>query len=158
MSSEGSSRETGRSFRTRYARGLRTSARNNGPAYGYSVTITATLAILSAVEGAPGVLEVFTFAGGAIAAFTLIEAAASRGFRRRFEDEPSVVEALGSAFAFLSVGGALATAFVTALLVGPDVAWPLGSFLSTLVYLVLVGLEIALAEKMRLDNGGDEGS
>jgi hypothetical protein len=48
------------------------------------------------------------------------------------------------------VGGALATAFVTALLVGPDAAWPLGSFLSTLVYLVLVGLEIALAEKLRL--------
>ena len=84
MSSEGSNRETGQNFRTRYAR---------------------------------GVLEVFTFAGGAIA-----------------------------------------TAFVTALLVGPDVAWPLGSVLSTLVYLVLVGLEIALAEKMRLDNGGDEAS
>jgi hypothetical protein len=69
------------------------------------VTITATLAILNAVEGTPGVLEVFTFAAGAIAAFTLVEAVASRGFRRRLEDEPSVVEALGSAFAILSVGG-----------------------------------------------------
>lgn len=117
MSSEGSNRETGQNFGARYARGLRTSARNNGPAYGYSATITATLAILSAVEGAPGVLEVFIFAGGAIAA-----------------------------------------AFVTALLVGPGAAWPLGAFLSTLVYLVLVGFEIALAEKMRLDNGEDEAS
>jgi hypothetical protein len=158
VSSGGSSRGESQSFRARYARGLRTSARNNGPAYGYSVTVTATLAILAAVEGAPRVLEVFTFAGGAIAAFTLVEAAASRGFRRRLEEEPSVVEALGSAFAFLSVGGGLAAAFITALLFGRGAAWPLGAFLSTLIYLVFVGFELALAEKMRRDSGEDKAS
>lgn len=63
-----------------------------------------------------------------------------------------MVEALGSAFAILSVGGALAaalvTAFVNARLFGRAIAWPLGSFLST-VDLLFVGFEIAVAEKLR---------
>jgi hypothetical protein len=61
-----------------------------------------------------------------------------------------VTEALGSAFAFLSVGGGLAAALITALLVGR------GAFLSTLIYLVSVGFELALAEKMRRDIGEDK--
>jgi hypothetical protein len=51
-------------FADTYVRGLRSAARNNASAYGYSVTITATFGILSVVTAVTTVLEIFTFAGG----------------------------------------------------------------------------------------------
>jgi hypothetical protein len=57
-----------------YLRGLYTSARGNAAAYGYSVTITASFGILSAVVSTPRVVEIFAFAGGAVLAFALVEA------------------------------------------------------------------------------------
>lgn len=55
---------TGRgSFTDRYASGLKASVHNNSIAYGFSIMITAALAILSAGRDTPGTLEVLTFAG-----------------------------------------------------------------------------------------------
>jgi hypothetical protein len=132
-------------FADNYARGLRSAARNNASAYGYSVTITATFGIL--VTGTTTVLEIFAFAGGAVLAYALVDAVASGGFRHGPRDEePSEVTALGSSVSFVSVGAALAVALVAAQLVGGWAAWPLGAFSATVAYLLLLALEIGLAE------------
>src|SRR5215212_20012 len=132
-------------FADNYARGLRSAARNNASAYGYSVTITATFGIL--VTGTTTVLEIFAFAGGAVLAYALVDAVASGGFRHGPRDEePSEVTALGSSVSFVSVGAALAIALVEAQLLGGWPAWPLGAFSATVAYLLLLALEIGLAE------------
>jgi hypothetical protein len=103
---EDAEKEIRRNFGASYARGLHASARGNAPAYGYSVTITATFGILSAVANSPRVTEIFAFAGGAVVAFALVEAVASGGFKHRLEDEPSQVKALGGSISVISVGAA----------------------------------------------------
>jgi len=134
-------------FADNYVRGLRSAARNNASAYGYSVTITATFGILSLVTGTTTVLEIFAFAGGAVLAYALVDAVASGGFRHGPRDEePSEVTALGSSVSFVAVGMALAIALVEAQLVGSWAAWPLGAFSATVICLLLLALEIGLAE------------
>lgn len=140
--------EINRSFGVHYVRGLQTSARGNAPAYGYSVTITASFGILSALRGPPNVPEIFLFAAGAIAGFALVEAVITGGFRHGLEDEPSAVKALGGSISVLSVGGALAGALVVGRLLGSP-AWPLGAFLATVLYLCLFALEISVAHRLR---------
>lgn len=136
-------------FFDNYLRGLHASARGNAAAYGYSVTITASFGLLSVATGTPIAPEIFAFAGGAVLAFALMEGVASGGFRHRLRDEPSDIKALGGSISLLSVGAALTFAFVVGLFVGGFSAWPLGSFLATLAYLLLFALEIGLAELIR---------
>jgi hypothetical protein len=137
-------------FADNYVRGLRSAAHNNASAYGYSVTITATFGILSVVEAATTVLEIFAFASGAVLAYALVDGVASGGFRHRPRDEePSEVTALGSSISFVSVGVALLAALVEAQLVGGWVAWPLGAFSATVAYLLLLALEKGLAERAK---------
>ena len=68
-----------RSTQRRYKRGLHASVRNNASAYGFSVTITASFGLLTSALGTPTALEIFAFAGGAVAAFALVEFVLSRG-------------------------------------------------------------------------------
>ena len=135
-----------RSSARSYLHGLHHSARENVSACGYSVTITASFGLLAAIMGSPSVLEVFVFAGGAILAVASVEAVASRGFRHRLEEEPSRVQALGGSISFFSVGFALLAVLLVGQVVGGFIAWPLGSFLATLVFLSIFALGLGLAE------------
>ena len=130
-------------------RGLQASARHNAAAYGYSVTITASFGILAAVRGAPRVAELFVFAAGAVVGFPLIEAIASGGFRHRLRDQPSDVRALGVTFSFPLVGLALLAALAAGGLAGGLLAWPLGSLLATVVYLLVFALEMGIGERLQ---------
>jgi len=144
---DGENAGTRPSFADNYVRGLRSAARNNASAYGYSVTITATFGILSVVTAVTTVLEIFAFAGGAVLAYALVDGVASGGFRHGPRDEePSEVTALGSSISFVSVGTALLVALVEAQLLGGWATWPLGAFSATVTYLLLLALEIGLAE------------
>jgi threonine/homoserine/homoserine lactone efflux protein len=60
-------------FTDRYASGLKTSVHNNAIAYGFSIMMTAALALISASRDTPGIWEVLTFAGGAVLAFTIVD-------------------------------------------------------------------------------------
>ena len=130
-----------------YRRGLQTSVRNNAAAYGYSVTVTLTLAALSAELGSPTVGQVFLFGTGAVAGFVVVEGAASSLFRRRVRGEPAQVVVIGSALGFASVGLGVGAATLIGALVNGGAAWALGPFLGTIAYLLLVGVEMALAER-----------
>jgi hypothetical protein len=139
----------------RFERGVDAATRNNITAYGYSVTITAAFGILSVPQGSPGIKEILAFAGGAVIAFALIGGLVSGGFREELEDEPSPVKLLGSAFALLSVGLALGAAFIASWLLAGWAAWLVGAFLTTVAYLVLVGVEMAVAHHMMKRTKGE---
>ncbi len=104
--------------------------------------------------------EIFAFAAGAVVAFALVEAVASGGFRHRLSDEPSDVRALGVCFSFPSVDLALAAAFAAGSLTGGLLAWSLGSFFATIVYVFVFALDMGLAEKLqsKLKEEGDRKS
>lgn len=138
--------ESENGFPAAYVRGLQTSVRNNSSAYGFSVMITASLAVLQSLVASPKVGQLFLFLIGAVAAMVLVELVASKGFTERMRGEPPEVVALGSAFSLLSVSLAVGTAALTGEIVDTGAAWPLGSFLATLAYLVVVAVEMALAE------------
>lgn len=145
----------GDGFGRSYLRGLHAAALGNAPAYGYSVMITSTFGVLSAVEGTPTVARIFAFAAGAIAGFAVIEAVASGGFRHGLTDEPSRVKAIGSSVSILSVGGTLGLAFAISLLFEGFAAWTLAFFVATISYLCLFALELGLVELIRRKRNDD---
>lgn len=114
-----------------YVRGLSAAVRDNASAYGYSVAITATFGLVSAIGGSPkaggrgprvcrrrdGSLRLR--GGGDLA----------RGFRRSPEDEPARAKELGSSISIFSICSALLVAFATGLLLRGFAHWPLGAFL-----------------------------
>ncbi len=146
-------RTRGEGFLRSLERGVDAATRNNITPYGYSVTITTAFALLQTSRSDVGALEIFAFAGGAILAFAVVGGVASGGFRQELEDEPSHVKVLGGAFALLSVGLALVVAFVVGILVEGLAAWPVSSFVTTVAYVVLVGLEMAGAQWVMERNG-----
>jgi len=103
---------TKRNFVDRYARGLKTSVHNNTVPYGFSVGITAALALVQAGRDTAGIWKVLTFAGCAVLAFTVVETFVCLALRHRLEEEPTEVRLLGSLLSFLSIGLALAAVFV----------------------------------------------
>ncbi|MZE75474.1 hypothetical protein [Streptomyces xinghaiensis] len=131
----------------RLAHGVRASLRNNGQAYGYSVSITVAGALLNTEAKVPGSVHLIYFALGAIAAFSLLQALASAGFRKPLEPEPSTVTALGVSLSVVSVGTSVLAAWGCARFIGGVVARPVASFAVSAVYLTVAGLELALAER-----------
>jgi hypothetical protein len=132
----------------RYLGALQTSVVNNSSAYGYSVAITGSFGIASEILGKPSVFQVFLFGAGAVAAFTLVDVAVTGGFKKRLRSDPPEVVVLGSSMSFLSVGGALGGAALTAEIIDVGVAWALAAFAGTLAYVAIVTIELALAERV----------
>lgn len=130
-------------------RGIGTSIRNNYSAYGFSVMITSVFAVVAASRGGPEVEQAFFFAAGAVGGFTAVEAVVSGGFSHRLRGEPSDVVALGTAFSFISVGIGIASGAMIAEPIRAAVAWPAASFLATVLYVTVSGVEIAMAERLK---------
>ena len=128
-----------------YSRGIRTSIRTNSAPYGYSVMITVSLGAMVTLQQQPKLNELFSFVLGAGAGFAVVEAAVSNFFRERVRGEPSEVVLLGSALGFVSISAGLATTIGVGNLFGSWVSWLLAPFAATVVYLLVVGLEVAMA-------------
>jgi len=138
----------GSGFLRLFERGVDTATRNNVTAYGYSVSITAAFALLQTSRTDTGVLEIFVFAIGAVIAFALIAGVGSGFFQEELEDQSSNVKALAGALSFFSVGLALGVAYVVGILIQGTAAWPVSAFLTTIVYVAAVGIELALAHQI----------
>ena len=138
----------GSGFFRLFERGIDTATRNNVTAYGYSVSITAAFALLQTSRSDTGALEIFAFAAGAVVAFAVIAALASGFFQETLEDQPSNVKALAGALSFFSVGLALGAAYVVGILMQGLAGWPVSAFLTTVVYVASVGVELAAAHRM----------
>jgi small-conductance mechanosensitive channel len=143
----------GSGFFRLFEQGVDTATRNNVTAYGYSVSITAAFAILQTSRSDTGIFEIFVFAIGAVVAFAIIAGLASGFFREALEDQPSNVKSLAGALSIFSVGLALGAAYLVGILLEGWAAWLVSAFLTTIVYIVVVGLELAVAHRML---GSDE--
>ncbi len=69
-------------------------------------------------------------------------------FQEELEDQPSNVKALAGALSFFSVGLALGVAYVVGILIQGTAAWPVSAFLTTIVYVAAVGVELAFAHRI----------
>jgi hypothetical protein len=92
--------------------------------------------VLSHAYGLPSPPEVFSFFLGAVLAFG--------GVTVEFGVEPSHIQLWGS-FRFLSVGVAVAVAWLASAYVPGFPGWPLGGFVATASFLVMVGAENSAA-------------
>ena len=131
-----------------YARELRLSLRNNSGAFGYSVMITSTMAMLSSVEGPPRPAQIVFFLLGAVASFALIEAVATRAFTRSLEDEDTAVIALGASLNLLSIAGGVGVAAGLAVLLPVNLTWLLAPFAASVTYVLVTAVEVSAARRI----------
>lgn len=131
-------------------RALTTVLKGSAVPYGYALTVWATHGVLTNEHGNPGVWDVVLFILGAVAAFALLGLVAER-----FAPQPlragqgDMIRA--GAIHVVAIGVALGAATLIALMPGA-VAWALGSFAATSLYLSIASAEILVAH--RIDEEG----
>jgi hypothetical protein len=140
-------RQNEKGFPEHYLIGLRSSTKHNTAAYGYSIAAGSTLAAMTDVDGAPSLLDIFVFIAGTSVAFAAINIVSTAAFRARMPSEPPVVVALGTTFSMISISVAVASAVGIAYALQSWIAWGVGALTFTLVYLLLLGLELGLAAR-----------
>jgi MFS family permease len=131
--------------REHYRRGLGTALRHNQVAYGYSATVTALFGIVQREAGGPNVAQCFLFVAGAGIAFAVVNAVITKWFAERLPKEPSEVVALGTALSLLSMGAGLGLGALVASTGSRWVAWPASPLVTSVGFLLLAGLEMAIA-------------
>ncbi len=133
-----------------------TSVVGNATAFGFSITITGTFAMLQVQLGSPDVVHILLFGVAAAATIGIVQAIVTRGFRVRPGAAPSEVRMLATAQDFISVAAALGAAAGVGALVHARVAWPLGGAVATLVFLVAASGETLVAELVQKWRGDPE--
>ena len=131
-----------------YTNNVKNTIRNNATAYGYSILITMAVLVLNALESSPHVHEVFLAAGGAVVGFVFIELLATKGFTDRGRTETPETFLLGSSMRFFSVGFGVGAAALAGVLFENGAAWFWGSFVATLVYILIEAIELSGAEAL----------
>jgi hypothetical protein len=129
-----------------YRSGLGASTRENAGAFAFSIMITSSFGAVTAFHRHPRVWEMFLFATGAVAAFALVALAGELLDDPETEAERTSVVLLASVLSVFSVLGAVGAAALAAWLFGSWPAWLLGGFAAVAVFLLLNGLEYAVAE------------
>src|SRR5262249_37762392 len=117
--------------------------------------LAGSYAALAKVHGEPGWLELFLFLLGSSLGFAVVNTLSTGFFRRAAPDEPDVVVSLATALSAFSVCASVGAALGLAFAPPGWAAWPLCSAVFTLVYIVGVGAETALAAD-RHPHGGAE--
>lgn len=126
--------------------------RGSAVPYGYTLTVLATHAVLTNSHGNPDVLEVLLFVTGAVLAFTLLGLLAERLAPEPMSPGSRDMIRSGAIHA-LAVGCAFGAAVLIALIPG-DIAWALGSFAATALYLSIASAEILVARRIDEDLDG----
>jgi MFS family permease len=129
-----------------YRRGLGTALRHNQVAYAYSAMTTALFGVLQQEKpGPPQIGQMFLYIVGAATAFAVVNAAVTHWFSERLPREPSEVIALGTALSLFSMAAGLGLGTLVSVVAGPWIAWPLAPLAATIGFMLLAGLEMALA-------------
>jgi hypothetical protein len=127
-----------------YRKNLRMAVGSSAGPYGYTLATWTTGAALTNARGIPDALAALTFMGGAVLGFASVGALAFGGVTKHFDREQGQALLWGS-FHFISVGLAIGVAAFVVHYVESSVAWPLADFLSTIVYLLILGAESTAA-------------
>lgn len=111
--------------------------------YGYTVSIWSSGAVLMNHHGTPGVFEVFAFAVGALTGFALLGILAHRALAQGEPMGHGRDRVVVGMLHWFAVGAAVGAAALLAKIHG-WVAWPLGSFAATTLYLLGASAQLAL--------------
>lgn len=87
-----------------YHQSVRSVALANSTAIGYSILITATLALLADTTTAPDFADVFAATLSTLGVFAIIEFAATDRFRKRKANDSNEEIMIGTTFNFFAVG------------------------------------------------------
>ncbi len=115
-----------------------------GP-YGFTLATWGAGSALTSFHGIPGMLAVLTFIGGAVFGFGLIGVLAFGGLAKRFDQDHGDPPLVWGSFHLFSVGLAMGVAALVGYFVEGLLAWPLGGFMYTIIYLLVAGAESAIA-------------
>ena len=129
----------------RYRWDLRNVVGASASAYGYTLTVWSTGMVLSHAYGPPSPPLVFSFFLGAVVGFVVVGVLAFGGITVEFGVESNRVQLWGT-FRFVSVGLAVGAAWLLSAHAPSLPGWPLGAFVATATFLVMVGAENAAAE------------
>lgn len=139
---------SGISRRRRLAQGLNASVHGNAQAFGFSITVTVSFGVVSVLQPAPGVLDLFLFAMAAVLAFSLLNllvVLALRNVDRSSPGERAVL--VGTATDFLAVGAAVGAAIGIGHLIDGALAWILTPFVAGGVYVLVQSVELAVGRE-----------
>jgi hypothetical protein len=128
---------------------LSTVLRGSAVPYGYTLTVLASHSILSHSHGPPTIVDILLFVIGAIAAFASLALISRRFSPRPLPTSRSDMIRAGTIHVF-AIGAAFGATVLIGLISGV-VAWMLGAFVATTLYLTITSLEIDVAH--RFDGG-----
>lgn len=132
----------------RYRSAVRATVAASAAPYGYTLTIWTSGAVLSRARGIPGTGEALLFLVGAVSAYALVGVLAFGGSDEGIIPDPAHSVLWGGLHLF-SAGLAIGAASLVAHMVRDVIAWPLGAFLATALYLVASALQLAFANAAR---------
>jgi hypothetical protein len=129
----------------RYLESLATVVRRSAIPYGYTISIWTAGAVVEHGHGKPNVGQAYLFLLGAVAGFVAVALLALRTAPRALQPASADLMRTGVINA-AALGLALGAAALLAMIRG-GVAWPLGSFAATTVYLLVASVELTLAHR-----------
>jgi hypothetical protein len=128
-----------------YRQRLRTMIGSSAAPYGYTLATWTTGAVLTNARGLPNTLAALTFMVGAVLGFAFVGTLAFGSMAKHFDRDSGETPLIWGSFHFFSVGLAIGVSALVAYYVENFVAWPLGAFLATTVYLLVAGAESTVA-------------
>jgi uncharacterized YccA/Bax inhibitor family protein len=112
--------------------------------YGYTLSVWTSGAVLTHAEGVPSSVDALLFMLGAVAGFATVVFIAFGDLRERVATETSRPR-LWSGLHVLSISAAIAAVTVIPHLLEGVAVWPLGGFVATAVYLVVLAAQVTVA-------------
>lgn len=123
--------------------GFAISLRDNTSAYGYSVTITGSYAILNCLDkGSSTPREIFAAALGAVVAFTLIQGLGLRFSKSLDEVASNRTRIIARMMDLASVGAAMGAALACGDYLSGSAAWFAATFFSSCIFVFIDALEL----------------
>jgi len=141
-------------MRGTYGAALRVTMRNTAAAYGYTLSTSATLSLLTEMTGKPDAWKLFLFAIGGVIAFVVLEvilaALSAPAQQQRLEHAIPFAGALNA----VSVCAALGMAVLIVHLVRSSLAWFIAQMGTTAIYMLIVAAELTVAAAVQRHASG----
>ncbi len=125
--------------------------RGSAVPYGYTLTVLASHSMLANQHGGPDVAEILVFVVGAMLGFAMLGLIAQARPRRALRTGQEDMIHAGM-FHVFAIGAAFGASALIALIPGL-LAWGLGAFAATVLYLSITSIEITVAQRVDEDAG-----
>jgi hypothetical protein len=129
------------SMRRTYGASLQVTLRSTAAAYGYTLSISGTVGLLTELSGKPDAGRLFLFALGGVLAFALLEAVLP-ALRPSAADAPEQAFPYAGVLNLASVAAALGMALLITHSVRSSLAWFLAPLGTTTIYMLVVSAQV----------------